>query len=153
MSVFAGACAGVTYGAAGIYSWHKVKKGFASLLGEGFDMPKSWEEAMAFPGAWDYGYLKTLLEHWKVEELVPRQDLLVNATTDIRVAGRGENLILVYVPHNTKVRVKGDFTGWEIKTLDLSQRFVAQVGCTVKDGVTVIDLHPFHEDALIVIQK
>ena len=153
MSVLSGACAGVTYGAAGIYSWHKVKKGFASLLGEGFDMPKSWEEAMAFPGAWDYGYLKTLLEHWKVEKLVPRQDLLVNATTDIRVAESGESLILVYVPRNTKVRLKGDFTGWEIKTLDLAQRFVAHVGCTVKDGVTVIDLHPFHEDALIVIQK
>lgn len=153
VSVLSGACAGVTYGAAGIYSWHKVKKGFASLLGEGFDMPKSWEEAMAFPGAWDYGYLKTLLEHWKVEKLVPRQDLLVNATTDIRVAESGESLILVYVPRNTKVRLKGDFTGWEIKTLDLAQRFVAHVGCTVKDGVTVIDLHPFHEDALIVIQK
>ena len=42
MSILSGACAGITYGAAGIYSWHKVKKSFESSLGEGFDMPKSW---------------------------------------------------------------------------------------------------------------
>lgn len=153
VSVLSGACAGVTYGAAGIYSWHKVKKGFASLLGEGFDMPKSWEEAMSFPGAWDYGYLKMLLKELGAQNLIPRQELLLNPTTDIRAAGIGENLLLVYVPCNTKVRLQADLTGWEIKAIDLAERFVADIGFTVKEDTTVIDMHPFGEDALIVAIK
>lgn len=153
VSVLSGACAGITYGAAGIYSWHKVKKGFASLLGEGFDMPKSWEEAMAFPGAWDYGYLKLLLEELHVEALKSRQDLLVNATTDIRVAESGEDLLLIYVPCNTKVRLNKDLSGWDMKTIDLTERFAAYIGYTVKEGKTIIDMHPFGQDALIVARK
>ena len=153
VSVLSGACAGITYGAAGIYSWHKMKKGFASLLGEGFDMPKSWEEAMAFPGAWDYGYLKMLLTEHGAEKLVPRQELLLNPTTDIRAAGCGDDLLLIYVPCNTKVRLQADLTGWEIRTIDLAERFMADVGFTVKEGKTVVEMHPFGEDALIVARK
>ena len=153
VSVLSGACAGITYGAAGIYSWHKVKKGFASLLGEGFDMPKSWEEAMAFPGAWDYGYLKALLEELNVKELVPCQELLVNNTTDIRVAKSSDDLMLVYVPCNTKVRLAGDFSGWDVKAVDLENRFVAYLGYTVKEEKTILDMHPFAQDALLILRK
>lgn len=153
VSVLSGACAGITYGAAGIYSWHKVKKGFLTLLGEGFDMPKSWEEAMAFPGAWDYGYLKMLLEELQAEELTPRQDLLVNQTTDIRVAESGSGLLLIYVPCNTRVRLKAELSGWDVKAIDLSERFVANLGYTVKEGRTILDMHPFGQDALLVLRK
>lgn len=153
VSILSGACAGITYGAAGIYSWHKVKKGFPTLLGEGFDMPKSWEDAMAFPGAWDYGYLKLLLEELRAEELTPRQDLLVNQTTDIRVAESGPEILLIYVPCNTRVRLKADLSGWDVKAIDLSERFVANLGYTVKEGGTILDMHPFGQDALLVLRK
>lgn len=153
VSVLSGACAGVTYGAAGIYSWHKVKKGFHTLLGEGFDMPMSWEEAMAFPGAWDYGYLKMLLEELDATALTPRQDLLVNDTADIRVAQAGSELLLVYVPFNTKVRLDLDLSGWDVKVIDLAERFTAYVDVTLKDEKSVIGMHPFGEDALIVARK
>lgn len=153
VSVLSGACAGVTYGAAGIYSWHKVRKGFASLLGEGFDMPKSWEEAMSFPGAWDYGYLKLLLAELRAFDLTPRQELLLNQTGDIRIASCGADLLLIYVPSNTKVRLAEDLSGWEFKTVDLANRFVACTGCTVKDGKTAVEMHPFGEDALIVARR
>ena len=153
VSVLSGACAGITYGAAGIYSWHKVKKGFHTLLGEGFDMPKSWEEAMAFPGAWDYGYLKMLLEELNAYALVPKQELLENGTGDIRVGQAGEHLLLVYVPSNTKVRLASDLSGWDIRALGLAERFAAYVDVEIKEGKTVIGMHPFEEDALIVERK
>lgn len=153
VSALSGACAGVTYGAAGIYSWHKVGKGFASLLGEGFDMPKSWEEAMSFPGAWDYGYLRTLIDHFGLYDMTPRQDLLINKTEDIRVAECGNNFVLVYIPYNTKIRLAADFTGWEVKTIDLANRFVAHAAYMVKEGNTIIEMHPFEQDALIILQK
>lgn len=153
VSVLSGACAGITYGAAGIYSWHKVKKGFHTLLGEGFDMPKSWEEAMAFPGAWDYGYLKMLLEELNAYALIPKQELLENGTGDIRVGQAGEQLLLVYVPSNTKVRLAADLSGWDIRALGLAERFAAYVDVEIKEGKTVVGMHPFEEDALIVARK
>lgn len=160
-SVLSGACAGITYGAAGIYSWHKVKKGFAMQLGEGFDMPKCWEDAMAFPGAWDYGYLKMLMEmlmkmlekEYGVTQLEPAQELLANKTADIRVAKGAEGLLLVYVPFNTKIRLQTDLTGWDIRVLGLEERFAAYADYHVTDGVTVIQMHPFSQDALIIARK
>ncbi len=152
-SVLSGACAGITYGAAGIYSWHKVKKGFAMKLGEGFDKPKSWEEAMAFEGAWDYGYLKMLMEALGVTELVPQQELLMNDTADIRVAKGGEGLLLMYVPFNTTIRLHADLSGWDIRVLGLKERFAACMSRTVKDEVTTIEMHPFEQDALIIARK
>lgn len=153
VSVLSGACAGITYGAAGIYSWHKVKKGFSSLLGEGFDMPASWEEGMAFPASWDYGYFKMLMEELQVFALSPRQDLLVNPTTDIRVAQNGSDLLLVYVPFNTKVRLNMDLSGWDFTVIDLAERFTAYVDYEIKEGKTIVEMHPFREDALIVARR
>ena len=45
-------------------------------------MPKSWEEAMSFTGAWDYGYIKAIFEELKVNSIIPKQDILINDTND-----------------------------------------------------------------------
>ena len=153
MSILSGACAGITYGAAGIYSWHKVKKSFESSLGEGFDMPKSWEEAMSFTGAWDYGYIKAIFEELKVNSIIPKQDILINDTNDIRVAQANNGLIFVYVPYNTTIRLSINLDGWSIKAVDLAERFIANIKMIVKEKHTVIDMHPFSQDALLILKK
>ncbi|TDW13237.1 uncharacterized protein DUF4038 [Breznakia blatticola] len=153
VSVLSGACAGITYGAGGIYSWHKVNKSFAKFLGEGFDDPKSWEEAMAFPGAWDYGYLKTMLENLNIQSLEARQDLLLNDTNDIRVAKANNGIYLVYVPCNTKVRLDLDCSAYKLQTIDLENRFVANTAYEIKEGKTILAIHPFQDDVLVVIKK
>lgn len=147
VSLLSGASAGVTYGAAGIYSWHQAGKDFMAKLGEGFDMPKSWPEAMNFPGAWDYGFIRHILEG---KEITPRQDLLANKTTDIRVAQDQNGELLIYVPSNTKVRLHGDFSNYQFECIDLADRFVSTLPAVYKEDLTVIDMHPFHEDALIL---
>ena len=86
MSLLSGGCAGIAYGAHGIYSWPyknpyspetlpeqnpdvpgyemsvstaeltaRVGQRFGAGLGEGFDAPNSWNDAVKYPGAWDYG--------------------------------------------------------------------------------------------------
>lgn len=152
VSVLSGACAGITYGAAGIYSWHKADKGFMTKLGEGFDTPKSYQEAMNFPGAWDYGFLKECLNHYHVEGLIPFQDCLVNSTSEIRVAKAREDLLLVYVPYNTKVKlnVKGE---WKVTAVDLSNRFVSQLNVEQKEEYIQIEMHPFDLDAFYIMKK
>lgn len=152
VSVLSGASAGITYGAAGIYSWHKVKKNFASDLGEAFDTPKCWEEAMNFKGAWDYGYLANIIKELEVYNLKPRQELLVNNTTDIRVAS-DNGKILVYVPCNTSVKLHGDYSNCKIKAIGLDERFVCELESSYVDDVTRIEMHPFSEDALIIVEN
>ena len=153
VSILSGACAGITYGAAGIYSWHKATSSFAASLGEGFDMPKCIEEAMNFPGAWDYGYLKTIFEQLGVDGITSAQELLVNKTTDIRLAYANENLVLVYLPSNTCVRLNKDFTDWKVDCIDLENRFTCKLNITYKKEQSVIDMHPFKEDVLYIIRK
>ena len=60
-SILTGAFAGITYGAAGIYSWHTYGKEFANEVGEGFDSPNPWHLAIHYPGAWDYSDIKVIL--------------------------------------------------------------------------------------------
>ena len=102
---------------------------------------------------WDYGYLKILLEELQAGELLPRQDLLANQTTDIRVAESGSDLLLAYVPCNTKVCLNTDLSGWKIRVIDLAERFVACADFSVKEGKTIVEMHPFAQDALIVARK
>jgi hypothetical protein len=151
VSILAGASAGITYGASGIYDWQKTAKSHMTALGEGFDRPKCVEECMAFQGAWDYGYLKTLFESLEITNLEPAQDLLINNTSEIRIAKVKEDMYMAYVPYNTCVRLDKDFTGCTIKAVDLSNRFVADMTFSVKEGKTAIDLHPFDEDVLYII--
>jgi hypothetical protein len=106
---------------------------------------------MAFPGAWDYGFLKTLFEELEITDLEPVQDLLLNNTSEIRVAKVKDDMYMAYVPYNTCVRLDKDFTGGMVKAVDLANRFVADITFSANDGKTSIDLHPFDEDVLYII--
>ena len=83
MSVLSGACAGVTYGAHGVWNWVKPGMPANPVGGEGFDAAKPWTEAMQFPGAWDYGWLKQLLEDHGVTALLP-DDRVANVIKGVR---------------------------------------------------------------------
>lgn len=153
VSILSGASAGITYGAAGIYSWHKVGKDFNAKLGEGFDMPKSFEEAMGYKGAWDYGFLKKIFEELHITDITPANNLLLNNTTDIRVAQTNNDQILIYVPHNTTIRLEGDYSEYQADVIDLAERFVSRVEVHTEGHMTIVSMHPFDEDALIVLRK
>lgn len=146
-SLLSGASAGITYGAAGIYSWQQADSNFATGLGEGFDKPKAWQDAMNFPGAWDYSLARRILEG---KEITPRQDLLANETGDIRVAIDQDETLYIYVPYNTALRLNGDFTDRNFTVIDLENRFISDGDPRQKDGKTIVEMHPFNADALII---
>ena len=142
--------------------------------GEGFDAAKPWTEAMQFPGAWDYGWLKQLLEDHGVTALLPDDrvanvikgvrhvktpdggDTLeptISPNTEIRMASTPDDtLSLVYAPFNTCVQLKGDWTGARITVVDLATRRTAHPAVRYGDGITRIEMCPFAEDILIVAQ-
>jgi hypothetical protein len=75
VSVLAGANAGLTYGALGIWNWHRE----GDTFGPGEDRwgePATWRDALEFQGAEDYARLGEILRPFAFDSLEPRPDLL-----------------------------------------------------------------------------
>ena len=141
-SILSGACAGVTYGAHGIWNWQKLNKPANPILGEGFDAPFPWNEALQFPGAWDYGMIRQLLDELHTGELIPAQEVLENETTQIRMAQTTDGRYLLYLPHSTKVVLKRELNGCSIRAVDLASGHRAYVSAVCREGKTEIAMHP-----------
>lgn len=150
-SLLSGACAGVTYGAHGIWNWQKINKPANPILGEGFDAPFPWQEALQFPGAWDYGFIRFLLQDMGIDRLTPENGLLAGETPEIRIASAGKGRYLIYLPHSTRVSLMKELPGCQVRAVDLSDRRNASVSCRTEGGRTVIEMHPFDQDALLIV--
>lgn len=153
MSLLSGGCAGITYGAHGIYSWHRVGQRFGTGLGEGFDAPNSWNDAVKYPGAWDYGYMKYVFHMYGIRSLTPA-DIIANPSKDIRCAMTpDQEKYLIYVPNNTCVRMTMDPKDFDIVTIDLTTRQVAYPEISEKKGLFLIGMHRFAQDVLVILTR
>ncbi|GAE31533.1 apiosidase-like domain-containing protein [Alkalihalobacillus hemicellulosilyticus] len=151
-SLLSGAEAGITYGAHGIWSWHKKGKGFG-LVGEAFDRPYEWRDAVKFEGAWDYAFMKKVFQLFKIKNLQPL-DILLKNTEEIRVASSDDEMkILIYVPVNTTVKLNMLLEDYDFTIIDLEQRRFGETSVTFEDNKTVFDMHSFKSDVLIIGEK
>ncbi|WP_420539309.1 DUF4038 domain-containing protein [Paenibacillus polymyxa] len=150
-SLLAGGGAGITYGAHGIWSWHKKGKKFGIVEGEGFDSPYDWRTALRFEGAWDYSFIKYLFEMYNLIGIKPL-DIVLNKTEEIRAAGN-ENTLVLYIPVNTKVRLNINVQDYKFTTIDLAERRFAQTEVDVQADQSVIDMHGFESDVVIIGTK
>ncbi|MDN2638026.1 DUF4038 domain-containing protein [Enterococcus avium] len=149
-SILSGSTAGITYGAHGVWSWETIGSTYLMNIGEAFDMPLLWQDALHFPGAWDYGYIKNLLEIYKVTSLEPANELLVDMAPDIRLAKSNQGHYFIYLPKNTRIKVSIDMSTYTLKMIDLANgRFVAP-RVEFNDGETHFLHHSCEEDVLII---
>lgn len=153
-SILSGACAGVAYGAHGIWSWQTSDSEFSSDIGEAFDAPMSWLEAINFPGATDYGFVRQFLELNNIDNLIPYQELLINGDPSIRIARSDKNdWIMIYVPSNTTIKLNKNFSADQIILLDLENNHYFSPEVKFAEEKTTISIHKGDEDALIIIKK
>ncbi|WP_028041787.1 DUF4038 domain-containing protein [Candidatus Stoquefichus massiliensis] len=152
MSLLSGANAGITYGAAGIYSWHKTNKSFESDIGEGFATPKCWEQAIQFPGAWDYGFMAHVFEQYNLYHILPCQNLLEKDNSEIRIAKK-QDMIVIYIPSNIYIKLNADLTGWKGIAIDLENRYVSPLELMNRNQQCLIPMTYFHHDALYILEK
>lgn len=151
-SILSGACAGVTYGAHGIWNWNKINCPKNPILGEGFDKPFLWQEAIDFPGAWDYGLIKNMLADYGVHNLIPANHLLGNQTEKIRMAQADEKYIL-YMKNNTSIQIQRALEGYQATVIDLENKRRATLDIKVNKEESFIEMHPFCHDVLVVLTK
>ncbi|TLS50929.1 DUF4038 domain-containing protein [Paenibacillus antri] len=151
-SVLAGANAGFAYGAHGVWSWHREGAGFTS---EGWSkVPFHWLTALRFQGAWDVGYAKSLLETHGLQELEPRNDLLLTPYPDIRVAVSADlRKIAIYAPYSNRIQVALDLTGYAGQAIALKDRSAMPTDVSSVDGGSEIAMLQANSDALYLFTR
>ncbi|MFA9377770.1 MAG: DUF4038 domain-containing protein [Lachnotalea sp.] len=152
-SILSGACAGVTYGAHGVWNWKKLYKKSKSLFGEGFDEAFPMQEALLFPGAWDYGYIRSLFEMNHITELIPAQELITEKSQEIRMARTPDYRYIIYMPYTTEMVLKIEPDEYKIKVIDLETGRIARGHYEVKENGIRILMHSFQKDAVIFLTK
>lgn len=151
-SLLSGACAGITYGAHGVWNWQKPGMPKNPIGGEGFLRAMPVEQALRFPGAADFSFAKALLEKQNITYLAPCQEILTDYPEDIRAA-RTEREILLYVPVNAPFSLRGSFGGYQARTFDLSTGKEIPSGFVCGEDTAHVEMHSGYEDALILLEK
>lgn len=155
--ILAGASAGLTYGAHGVWNWQTANSQ-GSVLGEGFDAPFRWQECLQFPGVWDYGLVPQVLAQLGglgAGAVVPAQELLDDDREQIRV-GRVGSHVVAYLPRATRLRLRGVEGGpWSAVAFDLEDKRVAHLAVEPGEGAGSLRVaqHPFTHDALVVLSE
>lgn len=149
-SILSGASAGITYGAHGIWSWHEKGMNYGSALGEGFATPYNWRNALNFPGAWDYSFIKEFVVNNKLYNLIPK-DIVLNDTKEIRAASK-DGTLLLYVPSNIEVSLKGNWLRNKMTVIELETKRSAPLNVKIEKNTTVIKMHEFTGDCLYFFQ-
>ena len=151
-SLLSGASAGVTYGAHGLWSWHK--KG-APFYGQSFaGEPFPWRTALHFPGANDFAFAKDIFEKKSLLGVMPWQEILEHRSHEIRVAANPDHgRIAVYLPFNDSFSLRGDFKGWKWETWSLEGRQPFTPDVTVGPDKASFAMHDFNSDSVMVGER
>lgn len=153
-SVLSGGCAGLTYGAHGIWSWHTSDATFFMGIGEAFDSPLLWQNALQLPGAFDYGMLKYLLEQNNLKNIIPKNNLVVNDTNEIRYATNDDkSSVILYIPINTNIKISENLSEYKFYLFDLETKNILSPLIEFKENSTLFKMHSCNKDVVIIGKK
>lgn len=150
-SLTAGACAGVGYGAHGLWQWHRPGGEFN---GTGFSgTPFRWETALEFPGAWDAGLAAKLVADHGLYLARPANGLAsaplgrpgVLATAD-------KSTVAVYLPYPSEVVISADLSAHRATAIDLARGRPFRPRISAAAQGARVDLPDFNGDALYLFQ-
>ena len=70
----------------------------------------------------------------------------------IRAARAGDALLL-YVPTSAPLALHGDWSGYTATAIQLDGDGRTALSLAYREGVTELEMHPYYDDALIVLEK
>jgi hypothetical protein len=148
-SLFSGAGAGVTYGAHGLWSWHRPGDHFTSTASS--SEPYPWSSALDLPGAGDVAFARTVFELYGLHRTAPSCDLLVEAPEDVvAVASADRSVVAVYQPVPSQLRLNLDLRGRRNAWVDLGARRWLVPEISVVDGVSTVSMPDTTSDLLLL---
>lgn len=154
-SILAGACAGITYGAHGVWNWQDptVSQPAPMSLGEGFLQALPHDRAVALPGAEDFGFARSIVEQLGLVWLDPWQEVLASYEHDVRAARTGSWAVL-YVPTNAPIKLHGDFSMTGAQAIDLAtgENAMLDISYDATSEVSTVEQGTYLEDALYLVR-
>ena len=118
-------------------------------------MPNPWQQAIHYPGAWEYGDIKHIFNEFQVTELISKQKVLLNNTEEIRVACTpDEKLMMIYLPENTTIKLNYHFSeDDECTIIDLNTLHRECGRIYNHKDICYLDMHVFEHDVLYIIRR
>ena len=152
-SLLAGANAGITYGAHGIWNWQNPDVKVGNALGEGFLQALRHEQALYLEGANDFGFARELVEELGLFGATSDQGVIESYPEDVRAARTTDGRLVLYVPSNAALKLHGDFSGATVTCVDLltRERSVLLASFDAEKELTTVEQGTYLEDAVYVI--
>jgi len=97
-SILSGALVGITYGANGIWQWHTEEL-------PGSHLPRYYiNEAIHFKGSFSMSILRKIMEKYRWNELIPKNELVIEyeSLENYIPIAENSNYGIIYIPKNTK---------------------------------------------------
>jgi hypothetical protein len=147
-SLLSGAKAGFTYGAHGMWLWFREGKAFGNVGYGG--KPTPWQVALRYKGAWDAGFAKYIFETYNLFNIEPK-DAILNEMEEIRMSvSKDLSKVVIYAPYNADVKVDMDLSGYDWTLINLSDKLFAKPAVVCSEGKSIIKMHSFNSDVLII---
>lgn len=153
-SVLSGACAGLTYGAHGLWAWHRDGQRYEEMH---YGLPPSWHEALELPSGGDVATMKRILESFSWGDLVPdppdrycvRSDEALPAGTV--GAHTPEGAALIFLPEKPEGNLEIDTAGASVRWVSPTTGQVHSVALEARTGRQRLPLYPWEGDALLMV--
>ncbi|MDW7998159.1 MAG: hypothetical protein RMI30_01705, partial [Thermodesulfovibrio sp.] len=118
---------------------------------EGYGRPYDWRDAIKFPGVYDVSFAKEIFEKYKLFDIEPNNEVLVDGSEEIRIS-KGKDKILIYTPFNLDIKLKLE-EDYEWEGIELKERiiFVPEIK---REGENILIVRtPFNSDLLFIGHK
>jgi len=146
-SLLAGAKAGVTYGAHGIWGWHRPGSRFPGTEFSGEPYP--WYDAMRLAGAWDAGFARWIFEIFGLFGLEPLAVRGVDPAIRFAASRTGDK-VAVYLPAPAALPLPWALEGLDCVLIDLAERRYLTPRLAWRDGRAQLGLSGAAGDCLLV---
>jgi Protein of unknown function (DUF4038) len=154
-SLLSGAKAGVTYGAHGVWSWHKKNKAFNNVGFSG--IPFDWRTSLRLEGAWEAGFAKWIFENFELVNTNPVKLVVNDSETqrnEIRMsADKDMEKFALYVPYSTEIKLSLDLSKYDLTLITLKNRYFTKPEVKVEGNISFIKPYDFNSDAILIGKK
>lgn len=152
-SILSGAKAGITYGAHGVWSWHRRGNFFPGT--KVFGIPFDWRTALKFKGAWDAAFAKYIFENYSLFDIEPADIIITeNKNEEIRASlSKDDRTVVIYCAHNTEIKTTLNLFEYELILISLEEKLFIKPSIKMNNEQFIIEMNDYNTDFLIIGKK
>lgn len=150
-SVLSGASAGFTYGAHGIWNFHRPGDVFPSVEFSG--TPFAWRTALGFPGAEDAAFCVRLFEDFGMADLEPLADAAADVEPWFLAAAPDRSRFALYLSDAAEAAVPLDASAYACRAYYLAERNVGVPRFVGDPAGSRLKMGDYQGDVLILGRK